>query len=52
MSSAYIFILIPMLCYAAQGVVNFVQGDKPHALIWFSYACGNVGFLWYEMTKQ
>lgn len=45
------FIVIPMLCYACQSWVNIQQGDYPHAFVWATYSMGNLGFVWYELTK-
>ena len=47
-----IFILIPTLCYAAQGMINYKLRDYPHAFIWFSYALGNCGFIWFELSRS
>jgi hypothetical protein len=47
----YIFILIPLLCYSIQGFLCIKGKDYSHSLVWFSYAMGNVGFIWYEITK-
>ncbi len=43
---------ISTLCYLVCGVDNFRQKDFPHALVWFSYAAANSGFLWYEYIKN
>ena len=43
---------ISTLCYLVCGVANLRQKDFPHALIWFSYAAANTGFLWYEYIKH
>ena len=48
----YVFIIIPAVCYVLQGCINVRQGDNPHAIVWFAYALGNIGFLWHEMTKS
>ena len=52
MSLAVSALVICTMCYCACGVDNLRQKDFPHALIWFAYATANIGFLWYEFTKN
>jgi len=47
-----IAIAIATFCYAVVFVGNLVQKDYPHSLMWFSYALGNCGLLWYEYSKR
>ncbi len=47
----FIFILLPLICYTIQGFLCFSSNDRPHALVWWSYALGNLGFIWYEVAK-
>ena len=52
MNLAVSALVICTMCYCACGVDNLRQKDFPHALIWFAYATANIGFLWYEFTKN
>ncbi len=45
-------IIICTLCYLVCSIDNLRQKDFPHALVWFAYATANIGFLWYELTKN
>lgn len=45
-------ITISTICYIVCAVDNVRQKDYPHALVWLAYATANIGFLWYEFTKN
>lgn len=46
--------LIGLVCvvYFGIAVSNVIEQDYPHAFIWASYALANIGFIWYELTKE
>lgn len=45
------FIITATLCYIITCLSNLKQKDYPMALVWFSYAMANIGFIWYESKK-
>ncbi len=49
--SRIILIVVPTVCYFGQAAVCWWTSDRPHAVIWASYASANLGFIWYEYTR-
>jgi len=45
-------IIIATVLYLFTSLSCLRQKDYPHALIWFSYAVANTGFMWYEIQKK
>jgi hypothetical protein len=45
-------LILAIMLYIVIGIQNCLDKDYPHAMIWFSYALANFGFLWYEWVKQ
>ena len=45
-------IIIASVCYIVTGVGCLRRSDYPHALVWFSYALANGGFILYELKEM
>jgi len=45
-------VIITIILYLITSLDQILKKDYPHALIWFCYACANVGFLWYMIIQQ
>lgn len=45
-------IILAFILYVVIGIGNIRQKDYPHALIWMAYALSQLGFLWWEYTKE
>lgn len=49
--SVFIPLAISIGCYSWLGISNVIQGDRPHAMMWFAYALAQVALAWYEYGK-
>lgn len=47
-----IAITLAFVLYVITAIGNIRQKDYPHALIWISYSISQLGFLWWEYTKE
>lgn len=42
-------LIISILLYLLIAVQSWIDGDRPHCVIWVCYALANVGFLWHML---
>ena len=45
-------IILAFILYVIIAIGNLRQRDYPMCVVWFSYSLSQLGFLWYEMSKQ
>lgn len=41
-----------MIAYLSVGVSYLLKGNKPWALVWFSYGTANIGLIWAAILQK
>lgn len=47
-----IAVVITIILYLITAIDQYIKKDYPHSLIWFCYACANIGFLWHMIIQE